>query len=406
MSAALVQQVATDPTVLPKTERLVSLDVFRGITIAGMILVNNPGSWSYVYPPLEHAKWDGWTPTDLIFPFFLFIVGIAITLSLGGRIERGASRARMIPRILRRAVTLFALGLCLSGFPFYHFSTIRIPGVLQRIAVCYLFASIIFLFTSIRAQAAIATVLIAAYWMIMKLVPVPASYVEQVIAKSADPNVTDPSLYIAQNANIAAYVDNTLLHGHLWSQTKTWDPEGLLSTIPAIATALLGVLVGHWLKSSRSAKEKITGLILGGATGIVAGEIMNVWFPINKNLWTSSYAVFTAGMAMLFLALCYWLVDFKGYKRVAMPFVIYGMNAITVFVLSGVVARAMGLIKETTTLPDGTRTSISLWNYYYENLFTSWAGPMNGSLAFAIAFILLMFLPVWFLYRHRIFIKV
>jgi predicted acyltransferase len=397
MKASVAERIALEQDSKPKTERVLSLDAFRGITIAGMILVNNPGSWAYVYPPLRHAEWNGWTPTDLIFPFFLFIVGIAVPISLGRKVERGESKGRIIAGVLRRSATLFLLGLFLASFPFFHLSSIRIPGVLQRIAVCFLFASLIFLFTSARAQAIMAAALIAIYWVLMKLVPVPQDYVAGIVERGGN---------VEKEGNLAAYIDNTLLHGHLWSQTKTWDPEGLLSTIPAIATALLGVLAGYWIKSNRSPKEKTIGMLVAGAAGVAIGQIMGVWFPINKNLWTSSYVVFTAGMALLLLALCYWLIDYKGYKRWAKPFVIYGTNAITVYVLSGVVARLMGLIKEGVPQADGTAKQISLQPYYYENFFASWAGPMNGSLLFALAFVLLMFVPVYLLYRNRIFIKV
>jgi predicted acyltransferase len=342
----------------------------------------------------------------LIFPFFLFIVGVAITLALGSKVDRGEKKSKIIPHILRRSATLFALGLFLSAFPFFKLATIRVPGVLQRIAVCYLCAAMIFLFTSARAQAIIAAALLAAYWMIMKLVPVPAAYVEEVIRSGQSAGVANLDLYVAQNANLAAYVDNHLLYGHMWSQTKTWDPEGILSTFPAIATALAGVLTGYLLRSNLDAIGKIKRLVTSGVALVACGYVMNIWFPFNKNLWTSSYVVLSAGMSLIFLALCYWIVDLKGYKRIGKPFVIYGMNAITVFVLSGVVGKTLGLIRETTTLADGTSVQRSLQAYYYETFFASWAGPMIGSLAYAIAFIVLMFLPVWWLYRHRIFIKV
>jgi predicted acyltransferase len=397
MNASVAQYIAVERELKPRAARILSLDAFRGITIAGMILVNNPGSWSYVYPPLRHAEWNGWTPTDLIFPFFLFIVGVAITISIGGKIERGERKRRIVAGLLRRSATLFLLGLFLASFPFFHLSRVRIPGVLQRIAVCFLFASLVFLFTSIRGQAITAIALIALYWALMKLVPVPQHYITGIIERGGS---------VEREGNLAAYIDNTLLQGHLWSQTKTWDPEGLLSTIPAVATVLLGILAGHWVKSNRSPKEKLIGMLFAGVAGVATGEIMNLWFPINKNLWTSSYVVFTAGLALLFLALCYWLIDYKGYRRWATPFIIYGMNAITVFVLSGVVARAMGLIKEGVTQPDGSVKQVSLQPYYYETCFASWAGPMNGSLFYALAFILLMFVPVYLLYRNRIIIKV
>jgi predicted acyltransferase len=397
MNAAVLEQRTAEQSAAPKTERLVSLDVFRGITVAAMILVNNPGSWASVYAPLEHAEWNGWTPTDLIFPFFLFIVGVAITLSIGGRLERGESKRAIISSVLLRSAKIFTIGFFLASFPFFHLSRIRIPGVLARIAVCFLFASLIFLFTSARGQAATATVLLAVYWILMKVVPVPADYVAAVIERGGNTE---------KEANLAAYVDNTLLHGHLWSQSKTWDPEGLLSTIPAIATVLLGILAGHWINSNRNAKEKIYGLLIGGIGCVIAGQVMNIWFPINKNLWTSSYVVFTAGAALLFLALCYWLVDDKGYRRPVFPFVVFGVNAIAVFVLSGLVARLMGLIKEGVAHPDGTTSYVSLQSYYYEKFFASWASPFNASLLYAIAFILLMYIPMYILYRKKIFIKV
>src|SRR5689334_29408 len=239
---------ATTSTVAPlppKRERLLSLDVFRGITIAGMLLVNDPGSWGAIYPPLEHAEWNGWTPTDLIFPFFLFIVGVAITFSIGVRRERGEARTRLIGGALKRSLKIYAVGFFLASFPFFHLSRVRIPGVLARIAVCFFCATLVYLFTSVRGQAVIAAALLALYWVLMKAVPVPGDFIQSVIERGGN---------LEKEANLAAYVDYTLLKGHLWGQSKYWDPEGILSTIPAIATVLLGVLAGHWLKSARTAK--------------------------------------------------------------------------------------------------------------------------------------------------------
>ncbi|MFL6215054.1 MAG: acyltransferase family protein [Blastocatellia bacterium] len=397
MTATIAEQVAPQHEATATTGRLVSLDVFRGITVAAMILVNNPGSWESVYPPLEHAEWNGWTPTDLIFPFFLFIVGVAVTFSIGLKRERGEARSHLIGGALKRSLKIYAIGFFLASFPFFHLSRVRIPGVLARIAVCFFCATLVYLFTSVRGQAILAAALLALYWILMKAVPVPAGFVQSVIERGGD---------LEKEANLAAYVDYSLLKGHLWSQTKYWDPEGILSTIPAIATVLLGILAGHWIKSARSARQKLYGLIGGGIAGIVAGEVMNLWFPINKNLWTSSYVVFTAGCALLFLALCYWLVDMRGSHRAVFPFVAFGMNALAVFALSGLVARLFGLIKETVTQPDGTISNVALETYYYERFFASWAGPLNGSLAYAIAFVLLMYWPMHVLYRKRIFIKV
>ncbi|HEX5707738.1 MAG TPA: heparan-alpha-glucosaminide N-acetyltransferase domain-containing protein, partial [Pyrinomonadaceae bacterium] len=248
--------------------RMVSLDVFRGITIAGMILVNNPGTWSAIHPPLAHAEWHGWTPTDLVFPFFLFIVGVSITLALSRRAERGGPRRDLYLKILRRAAVIFALGLLLAGFPNYDLSTIRIPGVLQRIAVCYLVASVIFLNTRWRAQAVIAASLLLVYWAMMVLIPVPGY-------GAGD---------LGMEGNLAAYVDRAVLGAHTWK--PVYDPEGILSTIPAIATTLGGVLTGHWLRSRRMELEKVAGLFVAGACLAVAGWMWGGWFPVNKALWT------------------------------------------------------------------------------------------------------------------------
>ena len=364
-------------------DRLVSLDAFRGITIAGMILVNNPGSWSYVYPPLRHAEWHGWTPTDLIFPFFLFIVGVSMTFSLEKQLAIH-ERKYVYWKILRRTLIILGLGWFLSLFPFFHFAKLRIPGVLPRIAVVYCIASIITLHTTIKGQAWTAAALLLTYWALMKLVPVPGY------------GAGDLSV----EGNLAAFIDNKLLHGHLWK--KTWDPEGLLSTIPAVATTLSGVLTGHWLHSKRS-KEEIAGwMFVIGWVAILAGLFWDIVFPINKSLWTSSYVVFTSGAALQFLGFCYWLIEVKGMKKWAKPAIIYGMNSIAVFVLSGLAAKTMIYTK--IALSDGKK--ISVWSWVYKNLFLSWADPINASLAFAVANVLFWLGIMAILYRKRIFIKI
>ncbi len=365
-------------------ERLVSLDAFRGFTIASMILVNNPGSWSYVYPPLAHAEWHGWTFTDLIFPFFLFIVGVAMTISFGRRLGRGDPKGQIFLQVMRRSAVLFALGLILNGFPYYDFSTIRIAGVLQRIAVCYFFTSLIVLRTTWRGQAATSVVLMMVYWLLMKLVPVPG-YGAGVLGK---------------DGNLAAYVDNLLLHGHTWK--PTWDPEGIISTLPAISTTLFGVLTGHWLRSEKTPLEKTAGLFVFGNIGLLLGVIMDIWLPVNKNLWTSSYSVFMGGMALQFLAMFYWLVDVRGHKKWVKPFVIYGMNAIAVFFLSSFFARILTLIR--VSVADGK--DVALKTSLYQNVFLPLAGPLNGSLLFAISYVLLWLGLMTILYRRRIFIKI
>ena len=365
--------------------RMLSLDVFRGLTIAGMVLVNNPGTWSSIYWPLEHAEWDGWTPTDLIFPFFLFIVGVSITLAFGRRRENGEESGLLL-KVVKRAAIIFALGLFLNGFPYFHLADIRIMGVLQRIAICYLVSAIIFLQSSWRTQAIIAGALLLIYWFLMMALPV-------LIYGAAD---------LSKEGNLGAHVDRWLLGPHIWKQGKVYDPEGLLSTIPAIATTLTGVLTGHWLRSRRTQFEKVGGMFFAGALAVVIGWIWNSWFPINKSLWTSSYVLFTTGFGLQLLAICYWLVDIKGYKRWAKPFVIFGTNALALFVFSGLLARLMGIIK----VPQSDGKSIALQPYIFKNLFASWASPINASLFFAITYIFFWLFPMWVLYRKRIFIRV
>jgi len=376
-------------------QRLISLDAFRGATIAGMIMVNNPGTWSAIYPQLRHAAWHGWTFTDFIFPFFLWIVGVAMTLSFARRVQEGADKTKLLMHVFRRALIIFGLGLFLNGFPFglvstHHFAweTIRIPGVLQRIAICYLIASIIFMYTGVKGQIAWIVGLLASYWLAVMLIPVPGF----------GAGVLEPS------GNLCWYLDSQLLAGHTWrgAPVPGFDPEGILSTVPAIATTLLGVLTGHWLRSDRSREEKTDWMFVAGNFLLLLGAILDMWLPINKNLWTSSYTIFMAGWANVCLAMFYWLIDVKGYKKWATPFVIYGMNAITVFVLSGLVGRIMGLIQWTTAEGNTTDLKSSIYN----NVFAPIASPMNASLMFAICFIAVMYLVVWFMWKKKWFLKV
>lgn len=371
---------------MQKTERLVSLDVFRGITIAGMILVNNPGTWSNVYPPLLHAKWFGCTPTDLIFPFFLFIVGVAITLSLSKRKNRGDDQTKLILNIFRRSFILFLLGLILSGFPYFDLSTIRIPGVLQRIAVVYLISSILFLKISIKSIVHITWILLLIYWGLMTLIPVPG--------------VGYPNL--EPTTNLAAWLDNLLLGGHLWKATKVWDPEGILSTIPAISTSLIGIITGHWLQGNKDKTEKTVWLFVFASLLMFAGYVWDGWFPMGKSIWTSSYVLYTGGLALNFLAICVWFIDVKKITWWIKPFQVYGMNAITVFFLSGIVGRLLYLIKFTNSAGE----QVSIKQYLFANLFLTWLSPVNASLLWAIAYVLIWLGLMWILYKKSIFIKV
>jgi len=356
--------------------RLVSLDVFRGITIAAMVLVNNPGTWSSIYWPLEHAQWHGWTPTDLVFPFFLFIVGVSITLAFARRVEEGSVKRDLYLKVLKRSAIIFGLGLFLNGFPYFNLGTIRIAGVLQRIAICYLIASLIFLTTKARTQLLIAVALLIAYCLVM--------------TKLAAPGYAPGDL--SKEGSIASFIDRVILRQHIWRQGRVYDPEGLLSTIPAVVTTLFGILTGHWLRSERTRYEKVVGMFVAGAVCVVLGWAWNPFFPINKALWTSSYVLFTAGLALEFLALCYWVIDIQGHRRWAWPFEVFGVNALALFVGTGLMVKLMAIWR--------------VQGWVFRNLFLSWAEPINASLFYAIAFILLWLVLMWLLYRKRIYIKV
>ena len=366
--------------------RLVSLDVFRGLTIAAMVLVNNPGTWASIYWPLEHAEWNGWTPTDLVFPFFLFIVGISITLAFARRVEDETVKRDLYLKVVKRSAIIFGLGLFLNGFPFFQLSTIRIAGVLQRIAICYLIASLIFLATKIRTQLLIAVTLLVVYWLVM--------------TRLAAPGYAPGDL--SKEGSIASFVDRVILGPHIWRQGKVYDPEGLLSTIPAVATTLFGTLTGHWLRSEQTRIEKVVGMFVAGVLCVVLGWSWNPFFPINKSLWTSSYVLFTGGLALQLLAICYWVIDIKGYRRWAWPFEVFGVNALALFVGTGLMVKLMALIK----LPRDDGTQISSQGWIFGKLFLTWASPINASLAYAIAFILLWLFLMWLLYRKQIYIKV
>ena len=375
--------------------RLASLDAFRGATIAAMLLVNNPGSWSHAYGPLLHAPWHGWTFTDLIFPAFLWIVGVSLTLSTARRIEAGADRAALLRHAAQRSAIIFALGLLLATFPFgllpahdFSLATVRIPGVLQRIAVCALAATAIFLWTGPRGQAAWAAGLLVGYWGLLTLVPVPGY----------GPGVLEPK------GSLAWWIDSNLLAGHTWrgAPAPGFDPEGILSTLPAIATVLCGTLAGAWMRGVRPPERTSAGLVLSGLALLAVGWAWGLVFPINKNLWTSSYTVFMAGWSSLLFGLFHWLVDVRGWRRWAQPFVWYGMNALALFVLAGLVGRLLGLIRWTGE----SGAAVTLKGWLYGTFFTPYFEPINASLAFAVSFVLAFLALAWALWRRGWFIKV
>lgn len=367
--------------------RLVSLDVFRGMTVAGMILVNNPGTWDAIYPPLEHAPWNGLTPTDLVFPSFLFIVGTAIPIALGKRIEEGITKS-VYWKILRRSAVIFLIGLFIAAFPYFDFSTLRIPGVLQRIAVCYLIASVIFLHTNWKQQLGIGIALLLIYWFLITSISVPGCEFTTMDDKAC---------------NLAAYLDRSILGlNHIWILGKVYDPEGILSTIPAIVTALAGVLTGTWLKTSRSDLEKVGGIFFFGVVLFAVGWLWNLIFPFNKALWTSSYVIVTAGIALCFLGFCYWLIDIKNYTKWTKPFVIFGSNALALYFGAEMTAKILDLIQMTGKNGE----PISLQGWIFETIFSPLASPINASLIYAICFVLIWVFIMWILYRRKIFIKI
>lgn len=374
--------------------RLLSLDVFRGATVAAMILVNNPGDWANIYAPLEHANWSGCTPMDLIFPFFLFIVGVSIAYAMSGKKADPALHQQTILRALKRALILFGLGLFLSLYPKIFtdplgaLQTVRIPGVLQRIAVVFLLSSIIFLKNTEKNIFRIGLGILILYWVLMNLVPVPG--------------VGYPNL--EKETNLGAWLDRTILtEAHLWKTAKTWDPEGLLSTLPAISTGLFGVLVGTYLKRrDLDESTKVAWLFAAGAISTGLGLLWDLQFPINKSLWTSSFVLYTGGLATIILSLCYWLIDIYQQNRFTTPFVVYGKNAITVFFLSGLLPRTLNMF--TVTAADGTKTGLQSW--MYSNWFAPYFSPVNASLAWAIAQILFWFVILYIMYKKKIFIKV
>jgi predicted acyltransferase len=377
-------------TMVNPTRRWVSLDVARGITIAFMILVNNGGSGKYSYSQLEHSAWNGWTLTDLVFPSFLFIAGISIVFSNAARLARGESKTALRLHVIRRAVILFLLGLVVNGFPLFHLGTLRIYGVLQRIAICFLFASLLYLWNS-RAwvAATVAVVALLSYWILMRWVPIPGIGVPTHSVPLLDPN-----------QNWVAYLDRKIFPGRLYEGVR--DPEGLLSNIPAMGTILFGVLTGIWLRRPKALSTKAAGLLVASLSGLLLGNLWNVWFPINKKLWTSSYVLFAAGCTLLLLTLCFYAVEIKQWTRGwTFPWLVFGSNAITAYVFSELLSSALSTI----FVHDGGRIT-DLQQYIYLHWFFPIINPSFGSLLYALAFVLVCFVPVLLLYRKKIFIKI
>ena len=375
-------------------QRLLSLDAFRGFTIAAMLLVNNPGDWGHVYGPLEHARWDGWTFTDWIFPFFVFISGISMTISLERRTVKGEQRLELLVQTFRRGALIICIGLLLNFIPALNLEHIRIPGVLQRLGLCTMLVAPLLLYCQWRQQLGWLILLMVAYTLIETFVPVP------------DALGVWHTGSLQPGEDTGAWLDRTLMGGHLWRVSKTWDPEGLLSTLPAIASQLAGVLAGHWLTAPKEPVEKTSWLMVVGLVLIWLGQVLGAWsMPVNKSLWSPSYTLMMAGWACLVLGLFYWFIDAVPHSAVrtwsitvARPLVILGMNALFIFALSGLVAKMLGFI---TVSPN---MSIKSW------LFALLQGlaldTINTSLLFAVLFTCAMWGIAWVMWRKAWFIKV
>jgi predicted acyltransferase len=361
-----------------KPDRIQSVDFLRGLTVAGMILVNDPGSWEYIYSPLKHAEWNGCTPTDLIFPFFLFIVGISITYALKS-VKSNPQQA--YGKLAKRTALLFLFGFFLNLFPEFDFSTVRILGVLQRISLVFLISAWCFLQLNKKQILWTGGAILVLYWVLMCFVPNPAFAT----------GMLEPG------KNIGAWIDSLLLPGHMWKFTETWDPEGVLSTLPAIATGLSGVLTGLWLQSQADTHRKLIELFVVGCYLILAGLIWSLQFPINKSLWTSSYVLYTSGIALLLLGLVYWRIDIQQNHRYTKPFLVFGSNAIAVYMLSEILADVVVTIHI---------QGKSLKEIIVNTISVDFIPKEFSSLLFALLWLGMIYIPALILYRKKIFLKV
>ncbi|HEX9152086.1 MAG TPA: DUF5009 domain-containing protein [Flavobacterium sp.] len=420
-------------------ERLISLDVFRGFTILLMTIVNNPGSWASIYPPLEHAEWHGCTPTDLVFPFFVFIMGTAIPFAMPtkhfdlvvfnkimvrslrifclglflayfSRIELfGLEGVSLL--LLRLAITfivayallgnftlkiktylvlgIFAIMIFLAYSQIEAFQDVRIPGVLQRIGIVYFFASILYLKTNLKTQLIVAASILLGYWILMAFVPVPGF----------------GAANFEKGTNLAAWLDNLLLNGHLWSFSKTWDPEGILSTLPAIGTGILGMFIGQLLNLPITKIEILKKLAITGIVLLISGLLWNIVFPINKSLWTSSYVLYTAGIATLCLTLLYYIIDVSNHKKWTKLFLIWGVNPMIVFFFSGIIPRVLSSI--TIQSPELATEPINLQTLIYKFwIAPCFENPLNSSLAYPILYAILWSFILWIFYKKNLVFKV
>ena len=357
-------------------KRLLSLDFFRGLTIAAMIIVNDPGSWSHIYPPLRHAEWNGATPTDLVFPFFLFIVGVSISLSL----SKKEKSSNLYLKIVKRSVIIFLLGIFLALFPKFDFENLRVVGVLQRIAIVYLICGLIYLNSSLRNQLKIGIGLLIFYWITMMFIPFNGN-----IAGTLDPG-----------NNFAAWIDNFIVPGRLYQ--KTWDPEGFYSTLPSLATGISGILCGNIiLNKVKSLKDKIISLFFWGSITLILGYFWNYIFPINKHIWTSSYVLYSSGLAMIVLAISMWIIDEKKYTNNIKFGLVFGSNAITAYVLHGIVWRLFQF---------PVINGIGFQKFWMDTGIGIGLPAKFVSFDWAIFYTLIIYMIVYQLYKRKIFVKI
>jgi len=374
--------------------RLLSLDLLRGLTIGFMILVNNNGDEAHAYWPLKHAHWNGFTPTDLVFPTFLFLVGISTVLSLQSRLAQGVQKQSLFLHVVRRAIILYLLGLIVNSFPFFHLHTMRFYGVLPRIAICYLVVAALYLLSpEWRSKAALAVTALVGYWILMRFVSVPGYGVP-----------THDVPLLDRDGNLAAWLDRQIFSAsHLYEHTR--DPEGLLSPLPALGTALIGMLTGLWLRTSRSLAQKARGIAIAGLSGVLLGGLWNLSFPINKKLWTSSYVLFAGGLSLLLLALSVWLVDMTSEQegkprksRFFTPLLVFGTNAIAAYVFSELLAAGISSIR----LDSGLNVSQAIYRFIWGIV----PDPAFASLLYSLGFVAVCWIVIYVLYRRKIFIKI
>lgn len=375
-------------------QRFLSLDVARGITIAFMIMVNNnggSGSWRF----MNHAEWNGLTPTDLVFPTFVFVVGVSIVFAFQARLAKGISRTKLAVHTLQRAAVLFAFGLLINGFPLFDLAHYRVYGVLQRIALCYLVVGLFYLYDQ-RAWtkvAALAAALVG-YWALLRFVPIPGI---------GTPGRDVP--FMDMTRNLVSWIDRGIFPNHLylgWADHNTRDPEGLLSCLPAFGTALMGVLAGLWLRTNRSIATKTAGLAAGSAVSLLLGYLWSWEFPLNKNMWTSSFVLVAGGYSLALLTICFWAIEFHGWRKVwTYPWIVFGSNAIVAYMFSELVPEALWNIHVNS---GGKRVEVPVW--ISQHTIAHIPDPHWSAFAYSVSFTAICFIPVWILYRKRLFLKV